>query len=243
MSNPISSSSSQSTQKAGMCPHGLPHSACPICSGGMSGGGKMRDKAVTKPLNNEWSYMKCYAVGMAMKSAKARVEANKTAFERQIEFAQQLKREIQNISDKIKNAIQNFQKTQSPAIANLIQNISNVIIFPVLNLISQIPKLIEKLAQFQQNVANFIQQATEKFAAILADLKKFIDNTLKEKFKKVAKKFMLLFIANTEDENYSDDDTLAIFKAREIQKFFAKLINPIKKRNKNATRSIESKQV
>ena len=240
MSNPISANSSQSTQKAGMCPHGLPHSACPICSGGMSGGSKMRDKAVTKPIKNEWSYMKCYAVGMSMKAAKARAEANKTAFERQIEFAKQLGKEIQNISDKIKTAIQNFQKTLSPTMANIIQNFSNIIVFPVLNLIAQIPKLIEKLAQFQQNVLNFIQQAGEKLTTLLADLKKFIDNTLKEKAKKVAKKFMLLFIANTEDENYNNDDTLAIFKAREIQKFFAKLVNPIRKRNKDATRSIKS---
>ena len=37
MSTPIIS---QTTNKAGLCPHGLPPAACPICSGGGMGGAK-----------------------------------------------------------------------------------------------------------------------------------------------------------------------------------------------------------
>src|SRR5574344_3064205 len=50
---------------SGSCPHGLPHGACPICSG-MGGGSsvKREDKA------KEMSYDECYAVWMQMKAQK-----------------------------------------------------------------------------------------------------------------------------------------------------------------------------
>ena len=244
MSGPISTGSSQSTSRAGMCPHGLPPAACPICSGaGMSGGGKKHDAVkMTKPMSNEWSWMKCYTVGLSMKAAAARVEANKTAFERQIEFASQMHKQIQNLADRIRNSLDNIQKLLPQPVANIVQNIASFVINPILNLISQIPKLIEKFANFQQNLANMLQQAGEKLTALLADLKKFIDKTITDNVKKIAKKIFLFFISNAEDENYNNDETLAVFKSREIKKYFINLlniINPIKKRKDNATRGIK----
>lgn len=243
MSGPISSSSSQSTTRAGMCPHGLPPAACPICSGGgMSGGGKKHDAVkMAKPMTNEWSWMKCYTVGLAMKAAAARTEENKTAFERQIEFAAQMHKQIQNMSEKIRTAIENIQKLLPQPAANIVQNIAKFVINPILNLISQIPKVIEKFAQFQKNIANMLQQAGEKLTAFLFDLKKFVDKTIVENVKKVAKKIFLFFISYEEDENYNNDETLSIFKSREIKKYLVKLIKPIKKRNDNETGSSKAK--
>ena len=64
----------QST-RAGLCPHGLPPSACPICNGGGGGGGRVRETVASKPtISTEWSFMKCYAVGLALKVQDARVE-------------------------------------------------------------------------------------------------------------------------------------------------------------------------
>ena len=72
MSSPIAT---QGNNRAGMCPHGLPPAACPICSGGGMGGTKMRDTAATKPMRStEWSFMKCYAAGLAIKAREARAE-------------------------------------------------------------------------------------------------------------------------------------------------------------------------
>ena len=239
MSGSISSSSSQSTTRAGMCPHGLPPAACPICSGGgMSGGGKRHDSVkATKPMTNEWSWMKCYTVGLSMKAAAARKEANKTAFERQIEFAAQMHKQIQNLADRIKTSIANIQKLLPQPVSNIVQNISRFVINPILNLISQIPKVIEKFAQFQKNIANMLQQAGEKLTAFLFDLKKFVDKTIVDNAKKLAKKIFLFFISYAEDENYNNDETLAVFKSREIKKYLVKFVNPIKKRNDNETGS------
>ena len=233
MSSPIAA---QSNTKAGMCPHGLPPAACPICSGGgMGGAGKMRDMAATKPIRStEWSFMKCYAAGLAIRAREARAENAKTVFEKQIEFAKQLGQSIRNLSERIQNAIKNIQNSLPPAMQNVVQVLNNVIITPVLNLIAQIPKLIEKFALFQQRVADFIQQAAEKLSAIFGDIKNFIERRITENFKKKAKKFFLFFMSNIEDENYRNDDTLAVFKSRELKKYIVKILKRDKKREYNA---------
>ena len=81
--------SAVSSSRAGLCPHGLPPSACPICSGkgGMSGGAAKAKETpqMTKPSSSgQWSYMKCVAVGMQMASAKA-AEQN-AAYQSLLEF-------------------------------------------------------------------------------------------------------------------------------------------------------------
>ena len=232
MSSPIAT---QGNNRAGMCPHGLPPAACPICSGGGMGGTKMRDTAATKPMHStEWSFMKCYAAGMAIKAREARAENSKNVFEKQIEFAKQLGQNIRNLAEKIQNAVQNIQNLAPKFMQNAIQAFNNVIITPLMNLISQLPKVIEKFVQFQQKAGEFLQQAGEKLAAILGDIKNFIDRKIVENVKKKAKKFMLFFMSNIEDENYRNDETLEIFKSREIKKFIVKIFSKDKKRKDNA---------
>ena len=99
---------------------------------------------------------------------------------------------------------------------------------------SILPKIIEKLAQFQQNMNNFLQQAGEKLVSILGDIKNFINAKLIKNLKKITKKFLLLFFTEFEDENYKDDETLSIFKSREIKKYLVNFIKNITRRDKNA---------
>jgi hypothetical protein len=232
MSSPVTT---QANTRAGLCPHGLPPAACPICSGGMGGGGRMRNTAPTKPAHSgEWSFMKCYAAGMAIKAQHMRAENAKNVFEKQIEFAKQLGENIRNLAERIQNAIQNIQNSAPKFIQNTLNVLNNVIITPLLNLISQLPKVIEKFVQFQQRAGELLQQAGEKLAAILGDIKNFVDRKIVENLKKKAKKFILFFMSNTEDENYKNDDTLAVFKAREIKKYIVKIFSKDKKRKDNA---------
>lgn len=239
MSSPIAAP--QVNNRAGLCPHGLPPAACPICSGGGMGGAKMKDAPVTKPIRSgEWSFMKCYAAGLAIRAQEARVENAKNVFEQQIEFSKQLGKNIQNIADRIQNALQNIQNISPKFIQNTLQFINNVIITPLLNLVSQIPKLIEKFADFQQKMGNLLLQAGEKLTALLGDLKNFIDKKIIEDIKKKAKNIFLFFISNIEDENYKNDDALAVFKSRELRKYIVKILKTNKKRDKDANRRIES---
>lgn len=224
------------SNRTGLCPHGLVPSACPICSGGgMGGAAKTRDSVMEKSIrSNEWSWIKCYAAGLALKAKDARIENAKTVFERQIEFAKLLNKTIQEIADKIKNAIQNIENNIPKSIFTFLNFIANNIIFPLLNLAVQIPKLIEKFALFQQLLGNFLLNVSEKLAALFGDLKNFIDKKLTENIKRQAKKIFLFFMSNMEEENYKNDETLSIFKSREIKKYLINVVNKIRKRNKNA---------
>ena len=240
MSTPILN---QTTNKAGLCPHGLPPAACPICSQKMAGGaGKMRNNTVSRPKpSNEWSWLKCYAVGLRMRAQEARELNAKTAFERQIEFAHKLSKNIQIIADKIKNTLTQIQNTMPNFISKPLSIAINAILLPALNILNQIPKVIEKLAQYQKTFSEFILQITEKLNAIYGDIKNFLYRKLSEKLKKITKKFFLFFMTDIEDENYKNDDTLAVFKSRELKKYLIQIPKLIKRREKNVNRSIKDK--
>ena len=218
----------QSNNKAGLCPHGLPPSACPICNGGMSSGG-MKQQTTTRPINTEWSYMKCYAAGLAMRAQENRIQTAKEMFEKQLNYAQNLRTAINNLADKIRENLQNIQNSLPTLLQKPMTIITNFVINPILNLISQIPKVIEKFVQLEQNIHKFIQNAGEKIVALFGDIKNFIQRNITEKIKEKAKKFLLFFISNTEDENYKNDETLNIFKSREIKKYLVKFFSFNKK--------------
>lgn len=231
--------------RAGLCPHGLPQAACPICSGGGMSGGARAKMSVTKPTHshsNEWSFMKCYAVGLAMQAKEARIENAKNAFERQIEFGKQLSKDIQNTASRIQNAILNFQSKLPESLQKPITLFLNFVFKPTVNLLQQIPKLIEKFALFSKDVHSKLLQAGEKLTAIIGDIKNFINRKITDKIKKKAKNIFMFFIANTEGENYGDDETLAIFKSREIKKYFFKFVESITKKDKHANRDTEKLQ-
>ena len=226
----------QTNTRAGLCPHGLPPSACPICgSKTMSGSGKMRDNAPLKQTHSgEWSFMKCYAAGMAIKAQQIRAENAKNVFEKQIEFAQKLGENIQNLADKIKSVFENINKTMPENLKPASQFVLSNVVNPILNLFSQIPKIVEKSIILEKNFAGLLSNAVDKLTAILADMKSFIDKKIVDDLKRKVKNFFLFFISNLEDENYKNDDTLAVFKSRELKKIVSKIIRLGKKRNNHA---------
>ena len=86
MSTQVSNVSKVNT---GLCPHGLPPSACPICS---NAAGSMRQSDRTRKVG-EMTYHECAMIGNMMK-ARALAE----------------KRHEQNIQNRLQN-LQNFEKT------------------------------------------------------------------------------------------------------------------------------------
>ncbi len=220
-----------SSTRAGLCPHGLPPAACPICSGQMSGGAGKKNESIKPKSNGEWSYMKCYAEGLRLKSLAYRAEFSKTALKKQGEYLKELTKNINNLAERIKSAIANIQNTLPPIFNIPVQIISNIIIFPILNIILQIPKLTEKFIQTIQFIQNFISQVIEKLVTIFGEIKNFINSKLKENIKKITKNIFSFFISNAEDENYKNDDTLAVFKSRELKKFIVKIFKKEKRKN------------
>ena len=235
MPAPITSSM---TNRTGLCPHGLPPSACPICNGGGMGGARMQETVSTKPMkSNEWSWIKCYTVGMQMQAQETRIENAKQAFERQIENAQQMAKVIDGIAEKIRNMSLQIQNTMPKLISVPAQVLLNVIVTPILNLIAQIPKIMEKLAYIERDIRNMIQQVGEKLVAVIGEFKNFVEKKV-DKLKKDIKKIFSFLVSNLEEENYTSDDALAVFKARELRKYILKILKTTKKRNGNENKLV-----
>ncbi len=222
---------STSSTRAGLCPHGLPPAACPICSGQMSGGVGKKNNTIKPKSSGEWSYMKCYAEGLRLKSLANRAENAKTVFKNQGEYLKELTKNINNLAERIKSVIANIQNSLPPILNIPLQIITNIIIFPTLNILTQIPKLTEKFFQTMQFLQNLISQAAEKLVNILGEIKNFINSKIKENIKKITKNIFSFFISNTEDENYKNDETLAVFKSRELKKFIVKIFKKEPRKN------------
>ena len=228
MSTPVGSTS---TTRAGLCPHGLPPAACPICSGQMAGGAGKKNDSIKPKAKGEWSYMKCYAEGLRLKSLANRAEFSKLSFKNQGEYLKELTKNINDLASKIKTVISDIQNLLPTVLKIPIQIISNIIIFPLLNLLTQIPKLTEKLLSAIRFLNGFIEHAIEKLVSIFGEIKNFIERKLKDNIKKLTKKLFSFFISNTEDENYKNDDTLAVFKSRELKKFIVKIFKKDSRKN------------
>ena len=82
-----------------------------------------------------------------------------------------------------------------------------------------------------QFLQNLISQAAEKLVNILGEIKNFINSKIKENIKKITKNIFSFFISNTEDENYKNDETLAVFKSRELKKFIVKIFKKEPRKN------------
>lgn len=204
-----------SIQNAGKCPHGLPPGACPICSGMGGGGGVRRDK--DKPrVAGEMSYNECMAAWIKIQAAK---EAKIQAQIDKVEAAQ-----AQLLQNRIMAGLVNINKTLDKVMQKLdnmpqiialpVKIVINVIVRPILNIISQIPQAINNIQAFFSNIGRFISSVSEKLASVFGEVKNFIDAKIAQPLKK-AIKTVLAFFAQGQDEENEEVDKL---KAREIKK-------------------------
>lgn len=205
------------TQKMNTCPHGLPPGACPICNG-MGGGTKPKQAEQTKKTD-EWSWMKCYMMGQMMRGKEAREAANEAIAQRQITFAKEVAQNINSFVVNAQSVLQKIQNSLPPQLQSIFAKIANSIISPVLNLLSKIPMVLEKIEQFVNQVRTQILAVAEKLTALLSEIKGFIEEKLYKNFKKLAKKLLKLFIwADDGEEQGEIDEEMEIFKSKELKK-------------------------
>ena len=193
---------------SGLCPHGLPPAACPICSK-MGGGGGMRPGERPQKVG-EMSYHQCAMLGNLM---RARELADK--------------RHLQQMEQHIE-AIKNFEFTMAKASANLqnfieqmgksfftkpIAFVAQIVALPIVNLIQSIPKII-------QNFQNLKFEIQDKLNAIFGEIKNFIQKKISDLVSVLKSKFNLLFKVlkkhNAEDDDTKIDDDKKIFNLKSI---------------------------
>ena len=218
---------------AGLCPHGLPPSACPICSN-MGGGGSMR--VGERPQKaGEMSYHQCAMIGNMM---RARELAEKRHAQNLEQHAENLKAFEANMQKLSANMLE-FAKLISnnfllKPIAFTIQNIA----VPFVKFVSSIPKITANIAA---NIAEKINLIKEKFidimdklTAVFGEAKAFIEKKISELVSVIKTKFEGLFKIfkkhNAEDDDTKIDDDKKIFNLKTI---LHKISTKLKWKNKN----------
>ena len=120
----------------GLCPHGLPPGACPICS---NAAGSMRQSDRNRNVG-EMTYHECAMIGNMM---KARALAQKN-HEKNLEHRIQNLQAFEKITEKLVANMLDFAKQISnnvllKPVAFVIQNVA----VPIINFIHNIPKIVQ----------------------------------------------------------------------------------------------------
>ena len=210
----------------GLCPHGLPPGACPICSQ-MGGGGSTR-MGERPQKAGEMSYHQCVMIGNMM---KARELAEKRQAESLEKSAQALKN-FEATMAKLSANLQNFiQKASNNILTKPIAFIAQNLALPTVNFIQNIPKFIQKV----QNLRIDIQ---DKLNAIFGEVKNFIKKKVSDIMSNLSSKLEKLFKVfrknKSEDDDTKIDDDKKIFN---LKKVIIKLIRKKKEKNDNNSKN------
>lgn len=207
----------------GLCPHGLPPGACPICSN-MGGGGSLR-VGERAQKTGEMSYHQCAMIGAMMAARARRIEAHENNLKHRAEALQYFQQNLEQLSQKMIN------------FANIISNnfilkpvsftITNIVV-PILNTIKNIPTLIANFADKLSQIKEKIFDIQDKLNAIFGEAKAFIEKKVAE-FIDIAKQkldslFKIFKKDNTKNNDTKIDEDKKIFNLKTIlQKIKSKL--------------------
>ena len=189
---------------AGLCPHGLPPGACPICSN-MGGGGSLR--VGERPQKaGEMSYHQCAMIGNMMRAR---------------ELAE--KRHAQNLEKHAEN-LKAFEANMQALSAKMLEFARQNIAVPTINFVKNIPQIT---ANIIANISEKINAIKEKFIdimdklnAIFGEAKAFIEKKISELISIVKSKFEGIFKIfkkhNADDDDTKIDDDKKIFNLKTI---------------------------
>lgn len=193
---------------AGLCPHGLPPAACPICSKMMGGGGRAGERPQKA---GEMSYHQCAMIGAMMRAREQRLEAHEKNLQARAEAVLQFQQNLDKMAQKIlalANQISNsFIFKPVTYTINIVVRTINI----VRNLPNIISNFIDKLSQFKQKIVDI----QDKLNAIFGEAKAFVEKKISELVSVVKSKFGEIFKIFKKD-NAKDDDT----KVDEDKKIF-----------------------
>ena len=200
----------QNVNKAntGLCPHGLPPSACPICSK-MGGGGGMR--AGERPQKaGEMSYHQCAMLGNLMRARELADKRQALQLENHVEALKNFETTMAKASTNLQNFIEQMNKN---IITKPIAFVAQVVALPLINFVQNIPRII-------QNFQNLKFEIQDKLNAVLGEIKNFIEKKISNFVSAIKTKFEGLFKIfkkyNAEDDDTKFDDDKKIFNLKNI---------------------------
>lgn len=204
--------------KAGLCPHGLPPSACPICSN-MGGGGSRKSELSFKSAPPQMmSWNQCEAIGFFLKGQRKGVERRHEAFK---ELALTLATHASNMA-KIAARLEQITQTLGQNFIGL------VIALPIKTIILPTVRILQtsfqKASEVSDKIATMIGEMKKGLEKALENIKKFAEEIKNKVFKLFA-----IFGTSKSDENEKKiEEEKRIF---DIKKVF-KLIQRKQDKNK-----------
>ena len=205
--------------RPGLCPHGLPPGACPICSGGMGGNKVITADFSAKP--GEMSWNECAAIGAFLKSIQNARLAREADYQNQIIAMAQFQNNMSKMAQNLQTFIQNMSQS---ALTRPLAVVAQSILLPVVNFMKDLPV---NFLQMTANVAQKLADITDKLTAIYGELKAAMDKKISDFAKKVKKKILSLFeIFNVENEG-SDDERIEDYQKHlnKLRNFLEKITN------------------
>ena len=186
---------------AGTCPHGMPPSACPICSN-MGGGGSSR--VGERPQKaGEMSYHQCAMIGAMMRARELRIKNHEQNLQLHAEAILKFQQNMENLANKM---IQFANNISNNFLFKPVAYTINKVIVPILNTIKNIPNIINNIREtFSQIKQKFID-IQDKLNAIFGEAKNFIEKKVSELVSNLKTKFKSIFKI-FKKENAKDDDT------------------------------------
>ena len=205
------------------CPHGLPHGACPICSGGMGGASQKKADFSAKP--GEMSWNECAAIGAMMRAAKLRKQMNAQAQENRLMQIANFERTMMNTSQKLAQLAVLVNNNLPSAVAKPVSFVINKVLVPVLNAMKNVPvNIMKSLDAMRQKVFDIQDKLNAMFGELKNSIEKKVSETLANFRKKVRLLFQVEETTETTDEEKEIEEEKRTF---EVKTFINDLYNKI----------------
>ncbi len=222
--------SSVTAVRSGLCPHGLPPGACPICSG-MGGSSNKVQTADFSAKPGEMSWNECAAIGAFLKSLKNARLAREADYQSHLLNIAMFEKNMVKASQNLANFIQTLSgNALTKPVAIVLQNVA----MPILQHIKNVPvNIMNTIATISQKLADI----SDKLTAIYGELKAAINKKVSDFFNKVKKKLVSIFMIFTPN-NDADENELMVELEKKLEKL-KQMLNKItrklpEKKKKNA---------
>lgn len=213
--------SSVTAVRSGLCPHGLPPGACPICSG-MGGASNKVQTADFSAKPGEMSWNECAAIGAFLKSLKNARLAREADYQAHLVNIAMFEKNMVKASQNLANFIQTLNGNMlTKPVAVVLQNV----VMPILQHIKNVPvNIMNTIATISQKLADI----SDKLTAIYGELKAAINKKISDFFNKVKKKLVSIFMIFAPN-NDADENELMVELEKKLEKL-KQMLNKITKK-------------
>lgn len=196
--------------RANTCPHGLPLGACPICNG-MGGGGSTKRKDEPR-REGEMTYQQCYAQWKQMQRADAQKQAMQDAALKNAELVSKFQQQLNTVINKLSDVLSVIQQSVPKPIAKALNTVINNIIRPLINLVKELPQIMQNIGKAIENIKNEIIRAAEKLSALLGEVYNFVEKKIYNTLKRIKKRLvgLLSIFGLSQEEQEEEEEIVAI---------------------------------